>query len=233
VVDSLNAEIALGTVANVDEGVRWIGWTYLFVRLRRNPMVYGVSVAEVEEDPSLGSKRHLLITTAARRLAEANMIVFDQDLGTLVPTDLGRIASKYYLRHASIEIFNKTFRPKLTEADILGVISSSVEFSQIMVRESEAKELGQLLEQAAPCEVKVGRTAFIMLEAMLTVVVGRVVSTVRPGKSTCSYRPIYRARSLKISLSCPTCPTSLRTRAVLLGHWSRSASAASGQRPHG
>jgi antiviral helicase SLH1 len=147
--------------------VRWIGWTYLFVRLRRNPMVYGVSVAEVEEDPSLGSKRHLLITSAARRLAEANMITFDEDLGTLVPTELGRIASKFYLRHASIEIFNKTFRPKLTEADVLGVISSSVEFAQIAVRESEARELGQLLEQAAPCQVKVNEmfyVCFISLE---------------------------------------------------------------------
>lgn len=39
--DALNAEIALGTVANVAEGVRWLGNTYLFVRMRKNPMQYG------------------------------------------------------------------------------------------------------------------------------------------------------------------------------------------------
>jgi hypothetical protein len=39
--DALNAEIALGTVSNVDEGVRWLGYTYLYVRMRKNPFQYG------------------------------------------------------------------------------------------------------------------------------------------------------------------------------------------------
>lgn len=42
-MDSLNAEISLGTVTNVAEGAEWIGYTYLFVRMRKNPMVYGKS----------------------------------------------------------------------------------------------------------------------------------------------------------------------------------------------
>jgi hypothetical protein len=36
-----NAEITLGTVSNITEGVQWLGYTYLFVRMRRNPMFYG------------------------------------------------------------------------------------------------------------------------------------------------------------------------------------------------
>ncbi len=40
-IDALNAEIALGTVANVDDAVRWLGYTYLFVRMRKNPFQYG------------------------------------------------------------------------------------------------------------------------------------------------------------------------------------------------
>ena len=40
-VDALNAEIALGTVASVAEGVRWLGYTYLYVRMRKNPWQYG------------------------------------------------------------------------------------------------------------------------------------------------------------------------------------------------
>lgn len=45
-IDSLNAEIALGTVANVNEGVQWIGYTYLFVRMKRNPSSYGEHVRD-------------------------------------------------------------------------------------------------------------------------------------------------------------------------------------------
>jgi antiviral helicase SLH1 len=40
-VDALNSEISLGTVATVDDGVQWIGYTYLFVRMKKNPYVYG------------------------------------------------------------------------------------------------------------------------------------------------------------------------------------------------
>jgi antiviral helicase SLH1 len=29
-VDSLNAEIALGTITNVAEAIQWLGYTYLF-----------------------------------------------------------------------------------------------------------------------------------------------------------------------------------------------------------
>ena len=40
-VDALNAEVSLGTVATVDDGIQWIGYTYLFVRMKKNPYVYG------------------------------------------------------------------------------------------------------------------------------------------------------------------------------------------------
>ena len=55
------------------------------------------------------------------------MIVFDRTTGVFNITDLGRIAAKYYVRHASVEIFNKEFRPKMTEADVLRMLSMSTE----------------------------------------------------------------------------------------------------------
>lgn len=114
----MNAEIALGTVRTIDEGVQWIGWTYLFVRMRKNPMVYGLTISDVENDPLLGSKRHSLIEIAAKKLHQIGMIIFDQVTGSLDPTELGSIASKYYIKHSTVEIFNQLFRPKMTEADV-------------------------------------------------------------------------------------------------------------------
>ncbi|VDB97030.1 unnamed protein product [Peniophora sp. CBMAI 1063] len=151
-IDAMNAEIALGTVSNVDEGVRWLGYTYLFVRMRKNPFFYGMSRDVVVDDPTLGSKRSQLVIEAARRLSQARMINFEQESGSFTITDLGRLAAKYYIRHASIEIFNDKFRPKMTEADALAMVSLSTEFDQIQVRESEAKEMKTLLEQC-PCTV--------------------------------------------------------------------------------
>jgi activating signal cointegrator complex subunit 3 len=37
--DQLNAEIAAGQVVNVDEAVTWLSYTYLYIRMMRNPLV--------------------------------------------------------------------------------------------------------------------------------------------------------------------------------------------------
>ncbi|KAJ6539226.1 Sec63-domain-containing protein [Mycena capillaripes] len=152
-IDSLNAEIALGTVANTHDGVRWLGYTYLFVRMRKNPLIYGISRDATGDDPQLGNKRNELICAAAQKLSDAGMIIFDRLSGDLTITDLGRIAAKYYIRHTSIEIFNKEFRQKMSEADVLVMLSKSTEFDQIQVRDSESKELEQLME-IVPCDVQ-------------------------------------------------------------------------------
>ena len=39
--DALNAEISLGTVSSINDAVQWLGYTYLFVRIKKNPMAYG------------------------------------------------------------------------------------------------------------------------------------------------------------------------------------------------
>jgi antiviral helicase SLH1 len=86
---------------------------------------------EVSNDPSLHSKRSTLVMNAAKELAEARMVAFDRELGNFVITDLGRIAAKYYIRHNSIEIFNKEFRPKMSEADVLAMLCMSTEVNYI------------------------------------------------------------------------------------------------------
>ncbi|KAF6762354.1 Sec63-domain-containing protein [Ephemerocybe angulata] len=156
-IDSINAEISLGTVANIKDAVQWLGFTYLFVRMQKNPFIYGIDRDSLVEDPRLGAKRTELVKLATKRLAEIRMVVVDSVSGSLQVTDLGRVAAKYYIRYASIEIFNKEFRPRMTEADVLAMLSMSTEFAQIQLRESEMKELEEL-EMSIPCQVKGGVT---------------------------------------------------------------------------
>ena len=40
--DNLNAEIVLGTVNNVEDAVQWLSFTYLFIRMKANPLAYGI-----------------------------------------------------------------------------------------------------------------------------------------------------------------------------------------------
>lgn len=157
-VDSLNAEIALGTVTNESEAIQWIGYTYLFVRLRKNPHVYGISYDEIIDDPQLGHKRSELVQSKATQLASARMILYDRDKKTFTITDLGRIAAKYYIRSETVMVFNETFRARMSEADVLHMLCKSTEFEQIQLRENEVKELEAFLssESIVPCQVKDG-----------------------------------------------------------------------------
>ena len=52
--DAVNAEVAAGTVASIKDADRWLDHTFLAVRLRRNPLAYGCSYDQAQEDPRMG-----------------------------------------------------------------------------------------------------------------------------------------------------------------------------------
>ncbi|CBQ67684.1 probable RNA helicase [Sporisorium reilianum SRZ2] len=154
-IDSLNAEISLGTVASIRDGVSWLGYTYLFTRMKRTPLTYGMTYDEVADDPHLGAKRQQLIHVGVKKLVEAKMVEHDAATERLKVTDLGRIAAKYYIGYRTIETFNERMRSNMSEADVLGLLSQAADFEQIVPRDAEEKELKKMLE-AAPCEVSGG-----------------------------------------------------------------------------
>uniref|UniRef100_I3M8C4 Activating signal cointegrator 1 complex subunit 3 n=1 Tax=Ictidomys tridecemlineatus TaxID=43179 RepID=I3M8C4_ICTTR len=143
--DNLNAEIALGTVTNVEEAVKWISYTYLYVRMRANPLVYGISHKAYQIDPTLRKHREQLVIEVGRKLDKAQMIRFEERTGYFSSTDLGRTASHYYIKYNTIETFNELFDAHKTEGDIFAIVSKAEEFDQIKVREEEIEELDALL----------------------------------------------------------------------------------------
>nr|POE89847.1 putative helicase mug81 [Quercus suber] len=155
-VDNLNAEISLGTVTSVPEAITWLGYSYLFVRMRRNPVAYGIEWTEMRDDPNLVQRRRDLIVKAARVLQQSQMIIFNETTEELRSKDVGRIASQFYVLQTSVQIFNTMMRPRATEADVLKMISMSGEFDNIQSRETEEKELMRLKEEAAPCDIDGG-----------------------------------------------------------------------------
>ncbi|CAG2058052.1 unnamed protein product, partial [Timema podura] len=117
-VDNLNAEVTLGTISNLDEAVEWLSYTYLFVRMRLNPQVYGINYQDVLDDPTLEVKRRELIDCAARALDKARMIRYDIRTGNLSVTDLGRTASHFYIKYDTVEVFNDLMTEVMNEAEV-------------------------------------------------------------------------------------------------------------------
>ena len=92
-------------------------------------MTKGLSRETLLEDPQLVAKRNELAVSAARKLAATKMIIHDVRNGQLHVTDIGRIAAKYYIHYTSIEVFNQKLRSRMSEADVLDLVSQSSEVS--------------------------------------------------------------------------------------------------------
>ena len=150
--DNLNAEIVLGNVRNRDEAVEWLGYTYLFVRMLRSPGLYSVG-AEYENDGALEQKRVDLIHSAATVLEKSNLVKYDKKTGKLQHTELGRIASHYYITHSSMLTYNHHIQPMITPIELFRVFALSDEFKYIPVRQDEKLELAKLLGRV-PIPVK-------------------------------------------------------------------------------
>ena len=146
--DNLNAEVALGTVTSIAEAVTWLSYTYLFVRMQRNPLNYGITWRELEVDPDLGRYRRKLLEDAARNLDRCRMIRFEERSGVLASTDLGRTASNFYIDHETVQTFNEHLNEHIDEPGLLAVVCQAHEFENIMVREEELEELEELLRRA-------------------------------------------------------------------------------------
>lgn len=151
--DMLNAEIVLGTVQNVRDAVVWLGYTYLYIRMLRQPTLYGISFDRLKEDSLLEQHRADLVHTAALHLDRSGLVKYDRKSGQFQVTELGRIASHYYCTHETMMTYNQLLKPTLSEIELFRVFSLSGEFRNITVREEEKLELQKLMERV-PIPIK-------------------------------------------------------------------------------
>lgn len=151
--DNLNAEIVLGTIQNVREAVDWLGYTYLYVRMMKNPALYGVDAESLEMDPLLEQRRTDLIHTAATILDRHGLIKYDRRTGSFQSRELGRVSSHYYVSYKSIATFNDHLKPTMSDIELFRLFSLSEEFKHISVRQEEKLELQKMIERV-PIPVK-------------------------------------------------------------------------------
>ncbi|KAK9842537.1 hypothetical protein WJX81_005041 [Elliptochloris bilobata] len=153
IADNLNAEIVLGTVQSLQDAAAWLGYTYLYVRMLCNPQLYGVPLDALETDPRLHERRLDLAHSAASVLDKNNLIKYDRRSGNFQSTDLGRIASHYYVKYHSLATYNDHLKPTMGDIELLRLFALSDEFRFMVVREEEKLELAKLLDRV-PIPVK-------------------------------------------------------------------------------
>ncbi|KAL6751574.1 RNA helicase, activating signal cointegrator 1 [Haematococcus lacustris] len=182
IADNLNAEVVLGSVTNLKDAAAWLGYSYLFVRMLRAPALYGVPLTALDTDPLLLDRRMDLAHTGAVLLDKHGLLRYDRKTGNMQATDLGRIASHYYVTYHSIAAFRCAadssscraagaaveqameaaavravdhLKPTMGDIELLRLFSLADEFKYMVVRDEEKVELAKLVERV-PIPVKEG-----------------------------------------------------------------------------
>jgi activating signal cointegrator complex subunit 3 len=154
--DHLNAEVVGGTVTNIEEAARWLTYTYMYTRMLRNPLGYGIKVDEKTDDPMLRGRCRQLVMDAAKLLDLNQMINYNYDSGNLSTLDQGRVAAHFYIQAESVATFNEmlAWNDAPSDADLCRVICAATEFRNMKLRQEELSELQSLVSSTCPLKIK-------------------------------------------------------------------------------
>lgn len=96
--DTVNAEIAIGTITTIEDCLGYLDWTFYGRRVRKNPSYYGV---ESDDNEAIIDFLHKTIIKCLDELKDNGCIVINDEDGSnaISPTALGSTASKFYLNH--------------------------------------------------------------------------------------------------------------------------------------
>jgi replicative superfamily II helicase len=129
----LNAEIAMGTIADLDDVVSWLRTTFYYVRAESKPEAYDFE----------GIRDRMRATVES--LVDRGFVETDADLG-VETTALGNLASKYYLRLDTARRFRDlAARDRVSVDDVLETVASAAEFDSVSARQSELDAVGSVL----------------------------------------------------------------------------------------
>ncbi len=162
----LNAEVAMGTVADMEAVMSWVETTFYHVRAQSAPEEYEFDglrerVRDVVED-----------------LVESGFIETDDNLG-LSPTTLGRLASKYYLRLDSAAGFRALGdRERVTDGEVLETVAAAGEFDSVSARQAETDAIDQVLS-THDVETKLAEGNRKVLAILHAAMAGRTPSELR------------------------------------------------------
>lgn len=139
--DNLNAEIVAGIIENKQDAVDYLTWTFMYRRLTQNPNYYNIQGV---------SHRHLsdhlseLVEHTLNDLEASKCVVIEDDMD-LSPSNLGLIASYYYISYATIERFSSSLSSKTKMKGLIEILASASEYAQLPVRPGEEDVVRRLI----------------------------------------------------------------------------------------
>ena len=145
ITEHINAEISLLTIKSVETLVQYLKSTFFYIRMKRNPIKYGLScnVSAEEIDEHLRQ----LSLNIIHELHRYDMINYNSHDGKVSPLELGQDMSKYYVAFNTMKkLMDKvTINKENAETkEILNILSEASEYSKYRSKLEERKVLTEL-----------------------------------------------------------------------------------------
>jgi replicative superfamily II helicase len=125
----LNAEIALGTISDLEDVMSWLETTFYYVRAQSAPEGY-----------QFGGKLRERVRETLQELVDGGFVETDAEL-RVEGTPLGRLASKFYLRLETAEAFkrlaDRAAEDGVTVPAVLRTVAEAAEFDSVSARRDE------------------------------------------------------------------------------------------------
>ncbi|KAF7457989.1 activating signal cointegrator 1 complex subunit 3 [Cryptosporidium felis] len=145
----LNSEISRGSILNLNDAKRWLQYTFLVTRAKKDPLKYGLTWEELTEDPNLSQFCYLHAEKCLELLYQSKLIRYNKIKEEVSSTHYGKLVSNYYINFNTANIFRKCILEpdqnssiiSHSDFDILQLIGEASEFSNMTVREEEINEL--------------------------------------------------------------------------------------------
>jgi replicative superfamily II helicase len=133
----LNAEIAMGTIRDLEDVMDWLETTFYYVRAGSEPEAYGFADLRERVRETLDS------------LVEGGFVSLGEDL-SVSGTPVGTLASAYYLRLETAERFAELAdqegeRTAIDTDAILRTVAGAAEFDSVSARRSERDAINAVL----------------------------------------------------------------------------------------
>ncbi|MDQ2050440.1 DEAD/DEAH box helicase [Natronolimnohabitans sp. A-GB9] len=156
----LNAEIAMGTIADVEEVMAWLETTFYYERGQSKPEEYGF--------PDLRRR----VRDCLEDLVDRGFVEMDGDDLSIEATPRGRLASKYYLRLETAATF-ADLCDRVAEGTVdLGIdeifeaVATADEFDSVSARQSEQDAIDTVLADRETSDLEAGqRKVLAVLES--------------------------------------------------------------------
>ena len=143
-IENLNAEISLYSINSVDEAVFWLKSTFFFQRFMKDPEKYGFSI-ETSDPLKVDRELQKLCRTSVQSLANIGCVLMN-DRFEVSPTGTGKLMAKYCIAYETMKMIYE-LKGDESMADLLMLLSNSVEFTDVALRQSEKSFLNRLSDK--------------------------------------------------------------------------------------